>query len=332
MDYEGELTTAQGKAMIRDLSEFKVPVLLFSGGEPLMRKDMFDLNDYAHEQGIRTVVSTNGTLITPAVARRIKESSFDYIGVSLDGIGARNDMFRGTPGAFDKALSGIRNLVEVGQKVGLRFTLTRHNFPDLKDILELVEKEDIDRVCFYHLVYSGRGTNMMEDDLTPGQMRGVIDMICDWAVDMYKRGIKKEVLTVDNHADAFYIYMRTLKSDPAKAKDVMELLTYNKGNASGIAIANVDNLGDVYADQFWHTHCFGNVTKRKFGDIWMDTGDPVMAILKDRVKHLKGRCAKCRFVELCNGNFRARAEAVYGDMWQQDPACYLTDEEIAFSE
>ena len=240
-------------------------------------------------------------------------------------------MFRGHKGAFSAALAGIRNLVEVKQKVGLRFTITRHNYPDLKDILKLVEDETIDRVCFYHLVYSGRGSSMTEDDLSRGDMRACIDAICDWSVFMFERGIHKEVLTVDNHADAIYVYLRTLKTDPVKARAILELLQYNKGNASGIAIANVDNQGNVHADQFWQSHTFGNVLERKFGDIWMDTSDDVMKKLKDRKPHIKGRCSRCQYLDLCNANFRIRAEAVYGDMWQQDPACYLSDEEIGIT-
>ncbi|MDD5347183.1 MAG: radical SAM protein [Candidatus Omnitrophica bacterium] len=326
--YDGELTTEEAKSMILDLADFKVPVILFSGGEPFLRPDLFELIDFARHSNIRTVISTNGTMITKDVAGRIKKSSIDYVGVSLDGIGARNDGFRGSSGAFDRALSGIRNLVAVGQKAGLRFTITRHNYADLRDIFKLVEDEAIDRVCFYHLVYSGRGSSMTDDDLPRAQMRECIDAICDWAKAMYARGMKKEVLTVDNHADALYVYLKTKAKDPARAKQILELLTYNKGNASGIAIANVDNVGRVHADQFWQSHSFGNVRERKFGDIWMDISDPVMKILKDRISHIKGRCSRCGFLELCNANFRARAEAVFGDMWQEDPACYLSEEEI----
>ena len=331
LDYEGELTTAQARKMILDLEAFGVPVLLFSGGEPLLRQDLFELNDFAHQHCLRTVISTNGTLITPEIARKIKERDFDYIGVSLDGIKERNDKFRGKTGAYKLALSGIRNLVEVKQKVGLRFTITRHNYPDLGDIFQLVEDEAIDRVCFYHLVYSGRGAGMTEDDLTRSQMRECLDKICAWALSMYGRGIKKEVLTVDNHADAIYLYLKVKQKDPQKATAILELLQCNKGNASGIAISNVDNQGNVHADQFWQSYTFGNVKDRSFGDIWMDTKDPVMHRLKDRKKFIKGRCSRCQFLELCNANFRVRAEAIYHDMWQEDPACYLTDEEIGIN-
>jgi Fe-coproporphyrin III synthase len=327
-DYEGELSAEEARKMILDLEEFKVPVLLFSGGEPLLRKDLFELNDFAHQHRLRTVISTNGTLITPEIAGRIKGHDFDYVGVSLDGINERNDKFRGKNGAFQSALTGIRNLIKLKQKVGLRFTITRHNYPDLKDIFRLVEDEAIDRVCFYHLVYSGRGSRMAEDDLSHQEMRECVDSICDWAVFMYERGIKKEVLTVDNHADAVYLYLKTKAKDPRKAQEILKLLRYNKGNASGIAVSCVDNRGFVHADQFWQGYTFGNVKERKFGEIWMDTKDEVMAGLKDRKNLIKGRCSHCRFLELCNANFRARAEAIYQDIWQEDPACYLTDEEI----
>lgn len=327
--YPGELTTLEAEKMIRDLAWFKVPVLLFSGGEPLLRKDLFHLNDYARKLGLRTVISTNGTLINPRTALKIKEGGLDYVGVSLDGIGQNNDYFRGRKGAFKSALEGIRNLTRVKQKVGLRFTITRHNYPDLKDIFKLVEREKIDRVCFYHLVYSGRGSSMSQDDLTHKETRQCLDQICRWLTSLHQRGIKKEVLTVDNHCDGPYLYLKVKKNNPKKAKEILRLLSLNPGNSSGIGIANIDNLGAVYPDQFWHSHSFGNVRERKFGDIWQDTSDKLMLRLKNRKPYLKGRCRKCRFLAICNGNFRARSEAVHPDLWQTDPACYLTDKEIS---
>ena len=327
--YSGELTTEEAKKIIQDLAAHKVPVLLFSGGEPLLRKDIFALNAWARSACIRTVISTNGTLITKLLAEKIKREGFDYVGVSLDGIGKNNDRFRGRKGAFTRALAGIRNLVAIGQKVGLRFTITRHNYRDVAEILKLVEDENINRVCFYHLVYSGRGSSMARDDLTHLEMRRCIDTLCEWTGYLHKKGLNKEVLTVDNHADGPYIYLKMKKENSQKAEEVLRLLQYNGGNSSGIGIANIDSLGNVHADQFWQSHSFGNARVKAFGDIWQDTTDSLMAKLKDRKKYLKGRCAVCKFLDICNGNFRVRSEAVYKDIWQQDPACYLTDEEIA---
>ena len=322
------LNTEEGKALIRDLADFGVPVVLFSGGEPLLREDIFDLADFAREQGTRTVLSTNGTLITKEVAERIRNVGFAEAGISLDGIGEKNDRFRGKNGAYEAALQGIRNCVALGQRVSLRFTITRSNYSEIPAIFDLVERESVERVCFYHLAYVGRASDLSEDDLSHSETRAVVDLICERTIDLYQRGFPKEVLTVDNHADGICLYLKLKKDDPARAEKALALLRANGGNNSGIRIGAVDDVGNVHADQFWQHYSFGNVRQRKFGDIWMDTSDSLMRGLKDRKGLLKGRCARCQYLDLCNGNLRVRAEAVYGDVWAEDPACYLTDREI----
>ncbi len=322
------MTTEEARTFIRDLADFSVPVILFSGGEPLLRKDIFELASLAREQGMRTVLSTNGTLITKMVARKIRGAGFAEVGISLDGIGAKNDLFRGRKGAYEAALKGIRNCIEQGMKVSLRLTLTRSTYQEIPAIFDLVEREGIERVCFYHLVYSGRANTTRTEDLDHSQTRAVVDLICQHTLDLHQRGLHKEVLTVDNHADAVYLYLKLKRQDPTRADKVLSLLRANGGNSSGIRIAAVDASGDVHADQFWQHYSLGNVRQRKFGDIWLDTSEPLMHGLRNRKKLLKGRCAKCKYLELCNGNLRVRAEAVFGDIWAEDPACYLTDSEI----
>lgn len=329
--YKNELTSEEALKFIDELGDFKVPVLLFSGGEPLIRKDFFQLAERAVKNGIRPTLSTNGTLITPETAKKIKEIGVGYVGISLDGLQETNDRFRGTEGAFQLALNGIRNCISTGQRVGLRFTINKHNTDDINNILDLMEQENIDRICFYHLVYSGRGSKMINEDISREQTRAIMDTIIERTMDFNKRGLKKEILMVDNHADAVYIYLKMKEEDPKRAEIILKLLMTNGGNRTGIAFANVDNLGNVHPDQFTQHHTFGNVKERAFGDIWSDTGNPVMAGLKDRKKLLKGRCAVCRWLNVCNGNFRARAEAVTGDFWGSDPACYLTDPEIGLA-
>jgi radical SAM protein with 4Fe4S-binding SPASM domain len=326
--YENELTTVEAKNFIDGLAEFAVPVILFSGGEPLIRPDFFDLARYAVGRGLRVTISTNGTLIDRATARELKKIGVGYVGISLDGVGSKNDEFRKMEGAFDKALDGIRHCLKIGQRVGLRFTINRHNYGEMENIFTLIEEEGIPRICFYHLVYSGRGSEMMMEDVTLGESRRAMDLIIDKTLYFEARGLDKEVLTVDNHADGVYIYLRMLREDPVRAGQVWELLRNNGGNRTGIAIGQVDNQGFVHADQFTQNHTFGNVRERKFGEIWTDCSNPILAGLKDRKPLLKGRCATCRWLAVCNGNFRARAEAVTGDFWEADPACYLTDEEI----
>jgi len=323
-----ELSTVEAKGFIDDLADFGVPVLLFSGGEPLMRGDLFELGAYAVERGLRTVISTNGTLIDRANAQRIREAGFSYVGISLDGIGETNDRFRGMDGAFDASLEGFHHCQEAGVRTGLRLTLNKHNVEDLPAILDLLRDERIPRACFYHLVYAGRGKRMQADDLTLEETRAAVDMIFDRAMAFHRQGLGIEILTVDNHADAPYLLRRVRQEQPERYEEVLSLLQANGGNASGVGIAAVDHLGNVHADQFWQHDSFGNVCERPFGEIWTDTSDPLMAGLKDRKPLLKGRCAECQYLDICNGNFRVRAEAVHGDVWAPDPACYLTDEEI----
>ena len=324
----GELTTDQGYALLDDLADFGAPVVLFSGGEPLLRPDLFDLAARAASLGMRAVISTNGTRIDAPTAERLREIGLSYVGVSLDGMQPTNDKFRGVEGAFDKALAGIRNCLAAGVKVGLRFTINKRNVADVGDIFSLLRDENIPRVCFYHLVYAGRGAQLMKDDLDHEATRRVVDLIIDRTAELHADGLPKEVLTVDNHADGPYLYLRMLREKNPRTEDVMALLRMNKGNSSGVGIGCVSWDGAVHADQFWRHVTFGNVAERKFSEIWTDTSHPLLDKLKDRVPHLKGRCARCRFVGICGGNFRVRAEAATGDLWAPDPACYLTDQEI----
>jgi 12,18-didecarboxysiroheme deacetylase len=329
IEYSDELSTKEGYALIDDLAQFGAPVILFSGGEPLMRKDLLDLASYATKSGVRAVISTNGTLISRDVARDLKKVGLSYVGVSLDGLRPTNDKFRGVQGSFDRALEGIRNCQKEGIKVGLRFTMNKHNVEDIPEIFKLLEQENIPRVCFYHLVYAGRGSALIKEDLSHQKTRQTVDKIIDLTYDMHSRGYPKEVLTVANHSDGIYLYQRMVREGHERASDVLELLQMNQGNSSGNGIGCISWNGEVHADQFWRHYSFGNVRKRKFSEIWTDLSNPLMEKLKDKTPHLSGRCVNCRWKNICGGNLRLRAEAVTGDLWETDPACYLTDEEIS---
>jgi 12,18-didecarboxysiroheme deacetylase len=325
---EKELTTEQAKTMIDDLAQFGVPVLLFSGGEPLVRPDLVELARYAVAKGMRAVISTNGTLITREKAMELKSVGLSYVGVSLDGMEAINDQFRGKTGAFKEAMEGIKNCQEAGLKVGLRFTINRMNMGEVSRIFDLLEASNIPRVCFYHLVYAGRGSDLIDQDLDHEETRRVVDLIMDRTKDLHDRGVVKEVLTVDNHADGPYLYLRMLRQGDPRAEEVLSLLKMNEGNNSGRGIGCISWDGSVYADQFWRHCSFGNILETPFSKIWTDLSNPLMAKLKDKKRYVRGRCASCQWLDICGGNFRVRAEAATGDLWAPDPACYLSDKDI----
>jgi Fe-coproporphyrin III synthase len=330
-EYSGELTTDEGKALLEDLAAFGAPTVLFSGGEPLTRPDLFDLIAHARALGLRCVLSTNGTLIDPETAARIAESGVTYVGISLDGIGPVHDKIRGKKGAYEESVNGLRLCRDRGVRVGLRFTVHRKNVDQLPAIFDLLESEGIDRCCVYHLAYAGRGDRIRSYDLSPDETRRVVEYVFDRARDFHRRGIEKEILTVDNHADNVLLYLRVRREQPERAEEVYQMLAWNGGNQSGIAIGCVDPFGNVHADQFSWQRTLGNTRERPFSEIWTDRCDPHMAMLKDRKKHLVGRCRACSFVEVCNGNLRARAERYFGDFRAPDPACYFRDEEIGIT-
>ncbi|HUT58828.1 MAG TPA: radical SAM protein [Phycisphaerae bacterium] len=323
-----ELTTDEARAMLEDLAAFGCPVVLFSGGEPLLREDILELIGLAGGAGLRTVLSTNGTLIMPELAGRLREAGLGYAGVSLDGMRATNDRFRGAEGAFEQALAGIRNCIRADLRVGLRLTMTAHNIVDLPAIFSLARDEGIRRLCFYHLVPTGRGGAMAGAGLDHASTRRALDLIIDRTAELHAAGEATEVLTVDNHADGPYLYLRMLREGNPRAAEALGLLRAGGGNSSGRGIGCVSWDGTVHPDQFWRSVSLGSVRERPLSTIWTDLSDPLVARLKDKARHVTGRCAGCRFLDCCGGNSRARAEALTGERWASDPACHLSDEEI----
>lgn len=328
-----DVTTEKAQTILDDLAVFGVPSVLFSGGEPLMRPDLFDLIQYAGQRGLRTVISTNGTLITADVAKRIKDCGVSYVGISLDGIGKINDKFRGVEGAFERAVQGIRNCVAVGVRVGLRLTLTKKNVEDLEAFFGFFESEAIERACFYHFVPSGRGGTIASEDLTHSQSRDAVETILAKTRQFKEVGRKTDILTVDNHVDGVYLYLKLLKENPVRAEKVWKLLTWNGGGlySSGIGIGCIDFNGKVHADQFWCHYDLGDIHNRPFSEIWTDSNEPLLKGLRNRRAYIKGRCRHCKFFDACGGSLRVRADLHFGDPWAPDPACYLTDEEIGLN-
>ena len=327
--FPGELSTEEAKVMIDDLADFNVPALLISGGEPLIRPDILELAEYATTKGIRVTFSTNGTLIDEKKAERIAKIGVAYVGISVDGAEARHDLFRGRDGAFKDAIRGIRNCRDAGIRVGVRFTVTKDNLGEIDSVFRLVEDEGIGRLCLYHLVYSGRGSYLSGIDLEVDEKRTLMNKLIAQVDRWNGEGREIEVMTVDNHADAPYVYLWLREHDEPRAEHALSLIRSNGGNRSGIAIGRIDSFGFVHPDQFTSNHTLGSLRERPFSEIWGDSRIALLHGLRDRKPLLQGRCATCNWLPMCNGNFRARAEAATGDYWQSDPGCYLLDSEIA---
>lgn len=325
-----ELNLNEAERLVDQLIDFKAPVALFSGGEPLMHPHLFDLIERTVKGGCRAVLSTNGLLIDHDVAARLRDLGLSYVGVSLDGLAPVHDEFRRLPGAFDRTVRAMAVAREAGLKVGLRFTLNRRNINDLPAIFDLMEQEGIPRVCFYHLVVSGRGAGLSQAALSHEETRRAVDLIISRTDERHKKGRPLEALTVDNHADAPYLYLKMLSEGRVeRAAETLKLLRLNGGNSSGRGIASISWNGEVHPDQFWRSVVLGSVRDKSFGQIWTDRDNEFLMALKNKKDHVTGRCRRCSFLEICGGNLRARAVAATGDVWGEDPACYLTDEEIS---
>jgi len=326
----GELSTAEGKRLLDDLADYGVPVVLFSGGEPLVRDDLTELVGYAADRGIRPVLSTNGTLITPERAAELRDAGLQYAGVSVDGLRERNDAFRGQEGAFDAAVRGIEACLDAGLKTGLRYTVTERTAPDLEDVVDFLYDVGVDRFCFYHLDYGGRGAAIRNADLDPAEKRRAVRRVCDVTREYHDRGEEIETLLVGNYCDAAYLveYAREALDD-AHAERVRRYLRRNGGDPAGERVADVDYQGNVHLTQFWQGYSLGNVRDRSFGAIWEDDSNPLLRALREREDHLTGKCAGCQYRDVCRGASRLRSLAAHDHPFGPDPQCYLTDAEVS---
>ncbi len=323
---KGELTTAEARAMVDDLAAMGAPVLLFSGGEPLLRSDIFDLASYAASRGIRPVLSTNGVLICDDVAKRIRDAGFRYAGVSIDGIEEYHDRFRAAPGAWRRSWEGLDRCLRHGVRGGVRFTITRANAPQLPAVLAEAVRRGVPRFCMYHLVYAGRGAQIAEQDVPVAEKRAVVEWLADRARELGNAGTPLEILTTDNHADGVCLWHR-VSADGGEGERVMSLLRRQGGCSAGRKFANIGPTGEVHPCQFWTHVSLGNIRTKPFSQIWSDESG-LIGKLRARAKLLGGKCGRCRFHEVCGG-CRVRAEAVTGNPWAEDPACYLSEQEIS---
>ena len=331
IDFQGELSTAEIYRVMDELRTFNVPVIILSGGEPMLHPDILDIAARAKSRGFYVGLSSNGTLIDDTNIQQLSDLDLDYVGISVDGMKATHDKFRRRQGAFDEAVRGIKLCLSHGIRVGLRFTLTQDNHSDLRPLLDMMRDLEIDKFYLSHLNYAGRGNKNRTDDAHHEITREALTTLIEHCLEDIEAGRLTEFVTGNNDADGVFLDQWVQKNIPEKSDQLSAILERWGGNSSGINIANIDNLGNVHPDTMWWDYSLGNVRDRSFADIWNDTSEPLMHGLKQRPRPLKGRCALCAHLNICGGNSRTRAWQLTGDPWAEDPGCYLTDDEIGVS-
>jgi len=323
LDAVDTLTTDDIKKTILQMKEAGVKFIIFSGGEPLTRKDIFEIADFCKENGIITYLSSNGLYFTKSNVKRITDT-FNYVGVSIDGDEKTHDYFRGLKGAFVETLKAVKLANETGAKVGIRFTMTKDTINSLEYIFDLAEKENIPKIYISHLVYSGRGFDNLKMDLTKEQRRKAVDFILDKAFEYYESGRDIEIVTGNMEMDAIVFLERFAQKYPQKKEQMRQRLVKWGGNSAGRKLLNINSEGDVRPDPFF-PFTVGNILKQDFRDIW--SGGELLDRLRIYPRKLSGICSTCKQIDICNGGSRSRAYAISGDLWSEDPSCYLTKEE-----
>jgi MoaA/NifB/PqqE/SkfB family radical SAM enzyme len=268
--YPSELNGAQARALLEDLARFEVRAVVLSGGEPLVRRDTLDLAEYGRALGLTFELATNGTLLDLDIAWRIREIGFGYVDISLDGTGPTNDILRGKPRAFERAVHGIRTLTAVGQKVGVRLTITPQTFRGLDAIFDFIENEGINRAVFQHWMPSDLGRG--EGGLTNEDCRLALRTIARRARALNDIGNSCEILTAGNTADG--PFLREMRAPQA--------LPDGSRSAPVLRFCDIDSQGNVYPEGLRPFAALGNVKERKFSEIWTDPNSERLTALRDR--------------------------------------------------
>ncbi len=312
---------------IPELLKAGVRFVIFSGGEPLIRKDIFQIAQAMRKSGIITYLSTNGLYISEKNVDQIIET-FNYIGISIDGIESVHDDFRGLKGAYKRSLEAIALIQKHGGNAGIRFTLTKETQSSFYDIFELAESIGVDKIYISHLVYSGRGLDNLKIDISKDERREYVEFIIKKAFEYYEQGRKIDIVTGNMEMDALLFLEIFAKKYPHLKDNMLKRLLKWGGNSAGRRLVNIDWKGNVKPDPFF-PFTIGNMTQKPFSKIWLDEDSDILSRLREHPRKISGQCAKCGVIDICNGGSRSRAYAIFEDLWAEDPSCYLDDKERA---
>ncbi len=314
-----ELSTEEALRVVEDAHELRTPLLIISGGEPLVREDIVEIMRRAGEYGIKVSLSTNGTLITRDWAAKLKELNVQYVGISIDSpIPVIHDKIRGVPGAWDLAIRGIRNVMEAGIPVGIRTTVTKLNIDHAQEVVELAHKLGISRVAFYHLVPSGRGRGIINLIPTPDQLFRFLAKL----IDVAKKYPDVEILTVDNPADGVVAALLA-SNDEDEFMRKLRLVSRMGACSAGRKVMSIYPNGDVYPCQFFNDKPMGNVRRERLTEIWLRPrlNSELVIRLRNR-DYGASQCMRCPYLRYCGG-CRVRAGVLNGDVWSMDPLCTM---------
>lgn len=311
---------------IPKLKKAGVNFVIFSGGEPLLRKDIFEIAQCMKENKIMTYLSTNGTYITEKNAQKIIDT-FNYIGISIDGIGEVHDYFRGQKGSYDKSINAIKIIQSFGGNAGIRFTITKETEKSFYDIFTLAEELNVNKIYISHLVYSGRGKENLEIDISKEKRLEYVDFMIKKAFEYYENNKHIDIVTGNMEMDAVMLLKEFEKRYPFFVESLKNRLKAWGGNSAGKRLGNIDWNGFVKPDPFFPL-TIGNYLQKDFDKVWLDEENELLTKLREFPRVLKGKCSSCKYIDICNGGSRSRAYAISGDLWGEDPSCYLSEDEI----
>jgi len=325
---EEELTTQQALAVVDQLADAGVTALAFSGGEPLTRKDFFEVARHASDRGLYVSLASNGTLLTKENVQKIKEAKVNYIDVSIDGASAKtHDEFRGVPGTFDKALAGLKNCVEVDLCVCIATTVGKNNMAELPAIIDLAEEIHAERFTYFNFIPTGRGKAHADQDLSPQEREKVLRYLlnrmsagCKTTILATAPQLARVALQCQGASGTGEVTMSLAHMQTVKVtKKAVPLGAFIGGCGAGRLYCSLSPQGDVHPCVFLPVNV-GNLKTEKFQDIWLKA--PLFNTFRNRA-NLKGSCGKCDYKYICGG-CRARSAAYHnGDMLNGDPGCIM---------